>query len=306
MLAIDSTGKRNKNPWQPIRTHLQTSNGSQGPLDCTPWWRHKPPGLKLSWAVHTMCGWPISFSGLSFLLVGQLISVASSNSYPWAAQAPNEHSPCTPGSPTLCPASLASTTRRQCREQGLGAAGLVRGDLPGGISEPHKLRGGDCSCLLSGPLPQGQWALGFSCIPSTPLLSRGPFQPGQLRWPPRVSHHGHLQLLSSAWGRQQRPGEDASDLGGTGEAAAGARGCKSAHRRSEPSRSSGNPVLTELWGAGGCVGWVQFDFSAWIPNVPTTMRLPPPTSKGRTSLLASLPEVSATCRTLVLFQGYQR
>uniref|UniRef100_A0A8C3YHY6 Arachidonate 15-lipoxygenase B n=1 Tax=Catagonus wagneri TaxID=51154 RepID=A0A8C3YHY6_9CETA len=44
----------------------------------------------------------------------------------------------------------------------------------------------------------------------------------------------------------------------------------------------------------------QFDFSAWMPNVPTTMRLPPPTSKGQTSLVASLPEVNATCHTLVL------
>uniref|UniRef100_A0A8D0Y3U4 Lipoxygenase domain-containing protein n=1 Tax=Sus scrofa TaxID=9823 RepID=A0A8D0Y3U4_PIG len=54
----------------------------------------------------------------------------------------------------------------------------------------------------------------------------------------------------------------------------------------------------------GAVNSGQFDFSAWIPNVPTTMRLPLPTSKGRTSLLASLPEVSATCRTLVLLSFY--
>uniref|UniRef100_A0A8C3WK49 Polyunsaturated fatty acid lipoxygenase ALOX15 n=1 Tax=Catagonus wagneri TaxID=51154 RepID=A0A8C3WK49_9CETA len=47
----------------------------------------------------------------------------------------------------------------------------------------------------------------------------------------------------------------------------------------------------------------QFDFSAWMPNVPTTMRLPPPTSKGQTSLVASLPEVNATCHTLVFFRG---
>uniref|UniRef100_A0A8C6DU72 Polyunsaturated fatty acid lipoxygenase ALOX15 n=1 Tax=Moschus moschiferus TaxID=68415 RepID=A0A8C6DU72_MOSMO len=42
----------------------------------------------------------------------------------------------------------------------------------------------------------------------------------------------------------------------------------------------------------------QFDFGAWMPNLPPTMQLPPPTSKGRTRLegfLATLPPVNATC-----------
>ncbi|XP_004684683.1 PREDICTED: arachidonate 15-lipoxygenase B isoform X1 [Condylura cristata] len=47
----------------------------------------------------------------------------------------------------------------------------------------------------------------------------------------------------------------------------------------------------------------QFEFSAWMPNVPTTMRLPPPTAKGQADLMASLPEVNATCHALVLFWG---
>lgn len=45
----------------------------------------------------------------------------------------------------------------------------------------------------------------------------------------------------------------------------------------------------------------QFEFSAWMPNTPTTMRLPPPTAKGQTDLVASLPEVNATCHALMLF-----
>ncbi|XP_037350223.1 polyunsaturated fatty acid lipoxygenase ALOX15B-like isoform X2 [Talpa occidentalis] len=47
----------------------------------------------------------------------------------------------------------------------------------------------------------------------------------------------------------------------------------------------------------------QFEFSAWMPNVPTTMRLPPPIAKGQADLIASLPEVNVTCHALVLFWG---
>ncbi|ELW63580.1 Arachidonate 15-lipoxygenase B [Tupaia chinensis] len=78
------------------------------------------------------------------------------------------------------------------------------------------------------------------------------------------------------------------------------RGCHTwrdnqGYRRGGPSRSTGSSVLTD-WGG-------QFDFSAWMPNVPTTMRLPPPTTKGQADLLAYLPEVNATCHALVLFWG---
>ncbi|XP_059762994.1 polyunsaturated fatty acid lipoxygenase ALOX15B isoform X3 [Balaenoptera ricei] len=46
------------------------------------------------------------------------------------------------------------------------------------------------------------------------------------------------------------------------------------------------------------VGTGQFDFSAWMPNLPPTMQLPPPTSKGQASpegFIATLPPVNATC-----------
>ncbi|XP_043332031.1 polyunsaturated fatty acid lipoxygenase ALOX15B-like [Cervus canadensis] len=42
----------------------------------------------------------------------------------------------------------------------------------------------------------------------------------------------------------------------------------------------------------------QYDFGAWMPNLPPTMQLPPPTSKGQARLegfLATLPPVNATC-----------
>ena len=47
----------------------------------------------------------------------------------------------------------------------------------------------------------------------------------------------------------------------------------------------------------------QFDFSGWMPNSPSTIWLPLPTSKGQspTSLVASLPEVNITCHSLELF-----
>ncbi|KAM7231895.1 hypothetical protein CapIbe_016656 [Capra ibex] len=46
----------------------------------------------------------------------------------------------------------------------------------------------------------------------------------------------------------------------------------------------------------------QFDFSAWMPNLPPSMQLPPPTSKGQASLegfLATLPPVNATCDVVI-------
>ncbi|XP_064127822.1 polyunsaturated fatty acid lipoxygenase ALOX15B [Loxodonta africana] len=46
----------------------------------------------------------------------------------------------------------------------------------------------------------------------------------------------------------------------------------------------------------------QFDFSAWMPNLPPTMQLPPPTSKGQATpegFVATLPPVNATCDIIV-------
>lgn len=48
-----------------------------------------------------------------------------------------------------------------------------------------------------------------------------------------------------------------------------------------------------LWSVG-----VQFEFSAWVS---TTKGCPLPTTKGQIDLMASFPEVSATCHALVLF-----
>ncbi|XP_026549005.1 hydroperoxide isomerase ALOXE3-like [Notechis scutatus] len=45
----------------------------------------------------------------------------------------------------------------------------------------------------------------------------------------------------------------------------------------------------------------QFDFGAWMPNMPPTMRRPPPTTKGTASLediLKIIPQVNITCIAL--------
>ncbi|XP_057570141.1 polyunsaturated fatty acid lipoxygenase ALOX15B isoform X2 [Hippopotamus amphibius kiboko] len=50
------------------------------------------------------------------------------------------------------------------------------------------------------------------------------------------------------------------------------------------------------------VGAGQFDFSAWMPNLPSTMQLPPPTSKGQASpegFIATLPPVNTTCDIII-------
>ncbi|XP_053218146.1 hydroperoxide isomerase ALOXE3-like [Podarcis raffonei] len=47
----------------------------------------------------------------------------------------------------------------------------------------------------------------------------------------------------------------------------------------------------------------QFDFAAWMPNTPATLRQPPPKVKGSASLesiLATLPEVNSSCALLTL------
>ncbi|XP_003791171.1 arachidonate 15-lipoxygenase B isoform X4 [Otolemur garnettii] len=46
----------------------------------------------------------------------------------------------------------------------------------------------------------------------------------------------------------------------------------------------------------------QFDFCAWMPNLPPTMQLPPPTSKGQArseGYIATLPPVNATCDVII-------
>uniref|UniRef100_A0A8C6XBJ2 Lipoxygenase domain-containing protein n=1 Tax=Naja naja TaxID=35670 RepID=A0A8C6XBJ2_NAJNA len=46
-----------------------------------------------------------------------------------------------------------------------------------------------------------------------------------------------------------------------------------------------------------------FDFAAWMPNTPATLRQPPPTVKGTASLksiLETFPEVNSTCALLSL------
>uniref|UniRef100_A0A8D0HDX9 Lipoxygenase domain-containing protein n=1 Tax=Sphenodon punctatus TaxID=8508 RepID=A0A8D0HDX9_SPHPU len=47
----------------------------------------------------------------------------------------------------------------------------------------------------------------------------------------------------------------------------------------------------------------QFDFAAWMPNTPATLRQPPPKTKGKAtlqSILDTLPAVNATCALLSL------
>ena len=55
-------------------------------------------------------------------------------------------------------------------------------------------------------------------------------------------------------------------------------------------------------GDSRCLLCLQFDSSIWMPNLPPTMQLPPPTSKGQTEpegFIATLPAVNATCDIIV-------
>ncbi|XP_035992942.1 polyunsaturated fatty acid lipoxygenase ALOX15B [Fundulus heteroclitus] len=45
----------------------------------------------------------------------------------------------------------------------------------------------------------------------------------------------------------------------------------------------------------------QYDFGGWMPNLPTTMKCPPPTEKGKATedtIMAALPDKSTTCKAI--------
>lgn len=66
------------------------------------------------------------------------------------------------------------------------------------------------------------------------------------------------------------------------------------------------PGQRDRAGPGSWDSWLpsplQFDSCIWMPNLPPTMQLPPPTSKGQTrpeGFLATLPPVNATCDIII-------
>jgi hypothetical protein len=51
-----------------------------------------------------------------------------------------------------------------------------------------------------------------------------------------------------------------------------------------------------------CPPGFQFDSCVWMPNLPPTMQLPPPTTKGQArpeGFIATLPPVNATCDVII-------
>ena len=48
---------------------------------------------------------------------------------------------------------------------------------------------------------------------------------------------------------------------------------------------------------------LQYDYGAWMPNTPITLKLPPPTKKGTTSeamMLETFPDVSTTVNGMAI------
>lgn len=94
--------------------------------------------------------------------------------------------------------------------------------------------------------------------------------------PGPVHHDGNIHLLSQACSCQCRPGEERSGL---------------------------QPLS---WRAKVLVSFyllcLQFDACVWMPNLPPTMQLPPPTSKGQArpeSFIATLPAVNSSCYHII-------
>lgn len=120
--------------------------------------------------------------------------------------------------------------------------------------------------VLGSPAAPMPAQLSYRCA----LLVGYPGSPGPVR------HHGDIHLLSQARSCECRPGK----VGATG------RHCDGRAR-----------VLSSLYPP--CL---QFDSCVWMPNLPPTMQLPPPTSKGQArpeGFIATLPPVNATCDVII-------
>lgn len=114
-------------------------------------------------------------------------------------------------------------------------------------------------------------------MPSPPPPRRYALRAGDPGSPGTVHHHGDFQLLSQALRRQRWAGE-------RGQCRAG-------------GMEGGPAPRTQR-----CLLGLQFDSCVWMPNLPPSMQLPPPTSKGQTKpegFLATLPPVNATCDIII-------